>query len=57
MTIRYIDDHGKLISITDLVWFSVASDGIYNYIVYYTPGDERHELDLPVTVPYFIDNF
>lgn len=57
MTIRYLDEHKNVISITGIVWFCVTSDGIYNYIVYYTNADERHELELPVNVPYLIDNF
>lgn len=57
MTIRYHDEHKNIISITGIVWFSVTSDGIYNYIVYYTNADERYKLELPVNVPYLIDNF
>ena len=57
MTIRYLDENGKLVTIMSVAWLSVTSDAIYNYIVYYTTDDVRHELDLPVTVPYFIDSF
>ena len=57
MTLRYIDEHGKLVTIENITFFSVVSDSVDNYILYYLTDDSRHELVLPVTIPYFIDTF
>lgn len=57
MSIKYLNKHGKLIVIDNILWFSVMNYSDSMQIVYYLSGDDkRHELRLSIDTPYLVDN-